>query len=454
MSTNLFNPADKRKYPERWPMRRGKQLFEVMDNRSEDGTEELLSVSHITGITPRSQKNVTMFKSESLVGYKKCAVGDIAANTMWTWQGAIGVSNYDGVVSPAYNVYRQREAVYNPRYLDFLLREKNLVAVYHSLSTGIRPSRLRLYPDVFLTIYFPVPSIEEQENMVQFLEWKISKINALINIKKKLLSLLEMRKIGIINDVLNNGIAGSELKDSTIYGLESIPKTWIERPLKHFVTSNDESLGAKTPDDFELDYIDISTTGFRCLKKEPLHLTFGEAPSRARRLVHEGDTILSTVRTYLKAVLYIGRDLDGYVASTGFSVLRPKKGVYPKLLSYALSCDYFIDSVIRNSAGTSYPAITDKRLLSLKLALPASEKEQQELFEYITQLTATTDDAISCLNVEIKRLQNLKERLISDVITGNIDTRNIEIPEYEYVEETSAADDDIESDDEFMGEEE
>lgn len=168
----------------------------------------------------------------------------------------------------------------------------------------------------------------------------------------------------------------------------------------------------------------------------------------------EGDTILSTVRTYLKAVLYIGRDLDGYVASTGFSVLRPKKGVYPKLLSYALSCDYFIDSVIRNSAGTSYPSITDKRLLSLKLALPASEKEQQELFEYITQLTATTDDAISCLNVEIKRLQNLKERLISDVITGNIDTRNIEIPEYEYVEETSAADDDIESDDEFMGEEE
>ena len=68
MSTNIFNPADRRKYPERWPMLRGKQLFEVVDNRSEDGTEELLSVSHITGITPRSQKNVTMFKSESLVG--------------------------------------------------------------------------------------------------------------------------------------------------------------------------------------------------------------------------------------------------------------------------------------------------------------------------------------------------------------------------------------------------
>ena len=89
MSTNLFNPSDKRQYPSRWPMYRGKQLFSVIDNRSTEGTEELLSVSHITGITPRSQKNITMFQAESLIGYKICKVGDIAANTMWTWQGAI-----------------------------------------------------------------------------------------------------------------------------------------------------------------------------------------------------------------------------------------------------------------------------------------------------------------------------------------------------------------------------
>lgn len=78
--------------PEEWSMERGKGLFIEVDNRSEDGTEELLTVSQYTGITPRSQKNVNMFEAETLEGYKICEVGDIAANTMWLWAGAIGVS--------------------------------------------------------------------------------------------------------------------------------------------------------------------------------------------------------------------------------------------------------------------------------------------------------------------------------------------------------------------------
>lgn len=83
-------------------------------------------------------KNVSMFKAESLVGYKICEINDIAANTMWMWQGAIGVSKYRGVISPSYNVYRQKNDDFLPDYLDLLLREPTLVDVYHSLSTGIR----------------------------------------------------------------------------------------------------------------------------------------------------------------------------------------------------------------------------------------------------------------------------------------------------------------------------
>lgn len=181
MILNDNNPSDKRIYPLRWECKKGKHLFFSVDNRSEEGKEELLTVSHITGITPRKMKNVSMFKAESLVGYKICEINDIAANTMWMWQGAIGVSKYRGVISPSYNVYRQKNNDFLSDYLDLLLREPTLVDVYHSLSTGIRPSRLRLYPEQLFSIDFPVPSKGEQQKIVDYLEWKISKINALIN---------------------------------------------------------------------------------------------------------------------------------------------------------------------------------------------------------------------------------------------------------------------------------
>ena len=105
--------------PEEWRVVRGKNLFVETNERSTTGEEELLTVSHITGITPRSQKSVNMFMSESLVDYKICRVHDIAANTMWMWQGAIGVSKYHGVISPSYNVYRQISDDYNPDYAYF-----------------------------------------------------------------------------------------------------------------------------------------------------------------------------------------------------------------------------------------------------------------------------------------------------------------------------------------------
>lgn len=135
--------------PANWTVKRGKQLFSETNERSETGSEELLTVSHITGVTPRSQKNVNMFKSESLVGYKICHNGDLAANTMWMWQGAIGVSKFHGVISPSYNTYRQKTNDYYFEYLDFLLRIRPLIDAYTIHSTGITLSRLRLYPDSF-----------------------------------------------------------------------------------------------------------------------------------------------------------------------------------------------------------------------------------------------------------------------------------------------------------------
>ena len=184
--------------PEDWSNYRGKHLFYETNERSETGSEELLTVSHKTGITPRSQKNVNMFMSESLVGYKICREGDIAANTMWMWQGAIGVSAYYGVISPSYNTYRQRNGAFDPQYLDYLLRIPPLVDQYNVCSTGIIASRLRLYPEQFLSLRFIVPPMEEQQEIVMFLRSRVDEMDALIQKKEQFLAELETYKKSLI----------------------------------------------------------------------------------------------------------------------------------------------------------------------------------------------------------------------------------------------------------------
>jgi len=184
--------------PTDWTMERGKGLFVETNERSVDGSEELLTVSQYTGITPRSHKNVNMFESETLEGYKICEIDDIAANTMWLWAGAIGVSQYRGVISPSYSTYRQNRSAYNSLYLDHLLRSVHIVEHYKSLSTGIRDSRLRLYPQQFLNIRFPVPPLEEQQEIISYLNYKVIEIDKLIAKKKNFITVLEAYKESLI----------------------------------------------------------------------------------------------------------------------------------------------------------------------------------------------------------------------------------------------------------------
>lgn len=407
MSTNLRNPADRRDYPAQWTMRRGKELFREIDERSADGSEELLSVSHISGITPRSQKNVTMFQSESLVGYKICRPGDIAANTMWTWQGAIGVSDYFGVISPSYNVYRQRQDTYNPRYLDFLLREPKLVDVYYSLSTGIRPSRRRLYPDEFLTIRFPVPPRAEQDKIVRFLDEKANAIDEVIATRQKQIEELDELRKTIINRAVTRGISHADGANG-----------WKMRRLKTIVSCNDEALSDNTPGDQRISYVEISDVN----ESNGIFATeaylFKDAPSRARRITRKGDVIISTVRTYLKAIASI--DKDDLIVSTGFAVLRAKGEVLPVFLSYAVKSEELKNAIIRCSSGVSYPAINASRLVDLAIPLPPVD-EQRKIAAYLDEKCAAIDKAIENRKAAIEELVALKARIVADAVTGRME---------------------------------
>ena len=173
------------KVPNHWPIYRSKVIFREVNERSTSGEEELLTVSHISGVTRRSEKNVNMFMAESLEGYKKCNKGDLIINTMWAWMGAMGIASEPGIVSPSYNVYRLRNNSNVPSYFDYLVRTGSFIAEATRFSKGIWSSRLRLYPESFFEIQIPCPQKDEQKIIVASLAKKIgeySKISDLINI--------------------------------------------------------------------------------------------------------------------------------------------------------------------------------------------------------------------------------------------------------------------------------
>lgn len=310
-----------------------------------------------------------------------------------------------GIITAAYLALRARVPL-NIAYYTYYLKALDYRKIFHGMGSGIR---LTLAYKNIRNMRLPVPPREEQDQIVHFLDKKIAQIDQLIAVKKRQIELMEERKSAIID---------SELTSSS--------GDWETKPLKWYVTNNDESLSETTPDDYSFEYIDIGSVGFRQLKTLPERLVFASAPSRARKIVREGDTILSTVRTYLKAILYIDAQLAGKIVSTGFAVLRPKVGVYPQLLSYALSGSAFIESVIRKSVGVSYPAINDTKLLAIKVRLPQTIEAQKALHTRILRLTQSTNEAIDRAARMIRCLQELKARLISDVVTGVVDVRGKE----------------------------
>jgi type I restriction enzyme S subunit len=188
--------------PAHWEVKRNKTIFREIDNRSVDGSEELLSVSHLTGVTPRAQKEeVNMFLAESNEGYKRVDIGDLAINTMWAWMGALGFSNYSGIVSPSYNVYRIRtEAV--STYYDLLFRSPNFTKEIIRHSTGVWESRLRLYPQAFFEIRSPAPPLEEQREIVSYVEKTTGQTERVLKLIVRQLNLLAEYRAALIHECI------------------------------------------------------------------------------------------------------------------------------------------------------------------------------------------------------------------------------------------------------------
>lgn len=194
-----------REVPTHWETERGRWLFTERDKRSETGEEELLTVSHLTGVTPRSEKNVNMFEAETTEGYKIALAGDLVINTLWAWMGAMGVSRVNGIVSPAYHVYRLGERL-EPNYVDAMVRLPIFAQEVTRYSKGVWSSRLRLYPEGFFEVFLPVPPRAEQCQIVSYVVRETAKLDEMCAATERTIALLKERRSALITAAVTGQI--------------------------------------------------------------------------------------------------------------------------------------------------------------------------------------------------------------------------------------------------------
>lgn len=263
--------------------------------------------------------------------------------------------------------------------------------------------------------FIPFPPKDERIRIAKYLDKKLSEIDHQVSfLTSKRDAYLRLKK-SIINHAVTRGLDPNvKMKDSGIEWIGEVPGHWEVKRLKNVVECNAKSLGENTPKDSFIKYVEISDVDHVHGINNIQSLMFGEAPSRARRITQKGDIIISTVRTYLKAIAKI--EDDDIIVSTGFAVLHPTKcnGEY---LAYYILSESFINKVEMLSKGTSYPAINASDLVSINVLIPPLP-EQHAIATYLDDKCAKIDTIVSNLNKQISRYADLKRSLIDEVITG------------------------------------
>jgi type I restriction enzyme, S subunit len=207
-------------------------------------------------------------------------------------------------------------------------------------------------------------------------------------------------------------------KDSGIEWIGSVPNNWDVKKLKYCCSINSYALQEETDPQLEIKYVDIGSVSQGKINKVESHL-FKDAPFWARRLAQKGDTIVSTVRTYLKAISYIEEEYADCVFSTGFSILSPYDFFNSKFFSYSLQSYPFINEVVRYSKGVSFPTITSWELDNFNIAIP-SKNEQEKIANFLDRKTAEIDQAITQKQRLIKLFKEQKAILIDRSVMGGL----------------------------------
>lgn len=198
-----------------------------------------------------------------------------------------------------------------------------------------------------------------------------------------------------------------------------LPDDWPSKRLKYIATYNDEVLPEGTEEDHEIDYVEISGVSQALGIEQIQRVTFGQAPSRARRKVRSGDILVSTVRTYLRAIAKVNNASHDLIASTGFCVIRPSNVVDSSFIGWVAKSEPFVSEVVARSVGVSYPAINASELVNIKVPLPPLET-QRRIARFLDEKTARIDGLIEKKRALLDRLAEKRQSLITRAVTKGL----------------------------------
>ena len=432
--------------PSHWDSLRLKRILQERKERNNPiKTDFLLSLTAKQGVVPHSEKEGVGGNKpkDDLTKYNIAHPGDLLVNCMNVVSGAAGVSSWSGAISPVYYALYPRTEDINIWYYHYIFRlktfQRSLLGLgkgilMHESDEGVLTSvRMRISMDYLGNVILPIPPKLEQDKIVRYLDWKIGKLNKVISSKRKEIRLLKEQRKAIIDDGILYGFGDTETKDSGIYWLGNIPKDWEVLPLKRIAKVNASVADAvKKMNDKELVTFlpmeNVSATGEidNSIKKELQQVKTGYSSFA------KGDVVVAKITPCFENGK--GADLSNLDTPIGFGTtefinIRPSEKIlseYLYLITMTRPFRLLGEKIMTGSAGQK--RISVDYIKNFSLGIPTVES-QEMILSKIHNLLKKVDDVIQTEEQNIKLLEELKIRIISDAVTGQVDLSEEYIPE-------------------------
>ncbi len=434
--------------PSHWDTRRAKFMYKK-ENRPVETNDDVVTCFRDGTVTLRKNRRTTGF-TESLkeIGYQGIRKGDLVIHVMDAFAGAIGVSDSDGKGTPVYSVCTSL-GDYNNFYYAYALREMAKKGFIQSLYRGIRERSSDFRFDVFGKQTLPIPPRKEQDQIVHYLDWQTSKINRLIDAKKKEIKDVTELKKTVVNEAVTHGLNSNvPMKFSGVDWLGDIPAHWKTIKLRQILHPFSEKNHPELP---LLSVVREQGVIVRDVEDKESNHNFIPDDLSGYKMVKKSQFAMNKMKAWQGS--YGISDYTGIVSPAYFIFDVDFDNL--QYFHYAIRSKVYVNFFAQASDGIRVGQwdLSINKMKEIPFIVPPAE-EQEAIVEYIPVAFAKYDAAIAKLTEEVEVLHELRNKLVSDVVTGQIDVRDIEVPEFEYVEEIEdSSEDDEETNDEAVDEE-